>query len=190
MLQFILRVVIIIMGLFVCPIAILSAKDGKFPKWAYVWDNDQDGYDGNKKGWLARKRPDINARWWSAYYWCALRNPAFNLRYWDYTSIDVTTYDDFWFDGNTHAKNYANSFYKVRRKIWFDFSILKGETEYRCIYKMFPVRRDKSIEIFIGWKLYPYLYLRESDIKEIELNGFPKYKTRAVPVFSIKLVND
>lgn len=48
-----------------------------WPRWAWLWDNDEDGvlppwYVAVKRGWPRAR---------IAFYWTALRNPCNNLRY-------------------------------------------------------------------------------------------------------------
>lgn len=63
-----------------------SKSDGRpivnLPRWLWLWGNDFDGLDGDKRGWWAENTPfgwpvhGKLARWW----WAAVRNPVNNLR--------------------------------------------------------------------------------------------------------------
>lgn len=57
-----------ILGLFIVSgVLVTSNLSTSWPKWAWIWYNDDDGY-GPKAGK------------WNAFVWLALRNPAANLR--------------------------------------------------------------------------------------------------------------
>lgn len=68
------------------PVPGVSLSDGRaivnVRKWAWLWGNDFDGLDGDKRGWWADNTPfgwpvqSKRARWW----WAAARNPVNNLR--------------------------------------------------------------------------------------------------------------
>lgn len=47
-----------------------------FPKWAWIWDNQEDGIFGVTPQGFGRP-------WtrWNAFYWSAIRNPVANLRH-------------------------------------------------------------------------------------------------------------
>lgn len=85
MIEVILRLILIgissILGLIAVPIALLFAKDGKLPKWAWIWDNDRDGIDGDG-GFKNEHCPSYGLAYGSflcRYIWLAIRNPSANL---------------------------------------------------------------------------------------------------------------
>lgn len=108
---FILKTFFIVFGLIAVPIGLpflrkeISVSDGRYiynlPMWLWIWGNDADGSDGDKRLWwdsvcdgevffgirpIIRKFkkdfPVIHAQHWSArFWWLAVRNPANNLRY-------------------------------------------------------------------------------------------------------------
>jgi hypothetical protein len=64
----------------------VSVDDGRkiinLPKWAWLWGNDFDGVQGDKRGWWAANTPfgwDVNG-YMAMYWWTAIRNPANNMR--------------------------------------------------------------------------------------------------------------
>lgn len=70
-----------IAGLFLVPIALPFAKDGKLPKWAWIWDNDRDGISGDG-GFRNEHCPSYKLPYGSFicnYIWLAVRNPSANL---------------------------------------------------------------------------------------------------------------
>lgn len=196
-----------LIGLFICPVAILTAKNGRFRKCFFIWDNEEDGFDGNKTNWLKENRPELNGKWWSSYNWCALRNPAFNTRYWKYTSLSALPehVSDIRFDGNTYNKDYRYSFagselnnkypgreidLPVRERIWFKFSaVVDGKRRY-CEYEMKPISDTESRETLKGWKFYPNYYLDPWWVSQIKKDGWPAYKNRLVYTMMNKKVKE
>ena len=89
----VVRVVLIVAGLPVVAVAIpfrvssVSASDGRaivnLPRWAWLFGNDYDGLQGDKRGWWTDNTPfgwpvdSFASMWW----WAAIRNPVNNLRF-------------------------------------------------------------------------------------------------------------
>ncbi len=198
MYRYFLALIIMFLGLFICTIGILTAKNGKFRKCFFVWDNEEDGFYGNKRNWLKENRPNLDGKWWSSYNWCALRNPAFNTRYWKHTSLSCLPEDvsDIRFEGNTYNKDYRYSFaaqeagHAVRERIWFKFSaVVDGKRRY-CEYEMKPISATESRETFRGWKFYPNHHLDAWWIEKIKKDGWPKYKDRIIYTVMNKKVKE
>lgn len=98
---FLADVVTLLLGLPLVAIAVFfptpgfSVSDGRpiinAPKWLWLWGNDFDGYDGDRRGWWAENTPfgwpvtSKRARWW----WGAIRNPTNNMRMLDQFSCPV-----------------------------------------------------------------------------------------------------
>ena len=90
---FLLRILYILWGkiimLPVCYYCICNSMD-KLPEFFYYFDNEEDGYNGDKRGWYSGYLDkDISTlsnikRSWYAYRWSAWRNPCWNLRYHPY----------------------------------------------------------------------------------------------------------
>ncbi|MCO7655663.1 hypothetical protein NJC11_29640 [Pseudomonas aeruginosa] len=104
------RLAAIVLGLPVVAVAAffpqagVSASDGRpivnLPRWAWLWGNDFDGLDGDKRAWwadncdalvlfgllplLRRLRLPVPAlpvtSWLARFWWAAVRNPANNMR--------------------------------------------------------------------------------------------------------------
>lgn len=90
---FVANVVLDVIGLVVVAIALpfrvkgYSGSDGReisnLPKWAWLFGNDYDGLQGDKRGWWAENTPfgwpvdSFMAMWW----WAAVRNPVNNMRF-------------------------------------------------------------------------------------------------------------
>ncbi|SEC74774.1 hypothetical protein SAMN05421553_1376 [Pseudomonas anguilliseptica] len=106
-----LRVVLIVAGLFVVPIALpfrrvqgppqpFSQAPGDWllillPAWAWLWSNDRDGAAGDKRGWWHLNAPfGLGAfHWFSMFWWLAIRNPANNPRFSPLFGCPVTECD-------------------------------------------------------------------------------------------------
>lgn len=92
---------LIVIGIFVVPVALIFAEEGKgrvpftqhnthkywrmvhLPAWAWIWDNERDGANGDPRGWW-----DLNCYFWgdsgsflNQYWWLAFRNPVNNLTF-------------------------------------------------------------------------------------------------------------
>lgn len=80
------------MGLVIVAVALpfrvadVSVSDGRkiinLPRWVWLWGNDFDGVQGDKRGWWAAHTPfgwDVNG-YKAMYWWTAIRNPTNNMR--------------------------------------------------------------------------------------------------------------
>ena len=113
---FVIKTVPLILGFFLVPVGLPflkeeeSVSDGRkiynLPKWLWLWGNDADGANGDKRLWWDKncdalaffglfpwlRSKGINAptltsgHWLAQYWWLAFRNPANNLRYVPYIS--------------------------------------------------------------------------------------------------------
>ena len=178
MLQLLARILVIVLGVFLVPIALITSKEGKFKKCFFWFDNEEDGYTGDKKGfysaYLGRKVTS-----WDHYVWSAFRNPAYNLRYAKWFSVDVSKSSIPSFKGNTYHKSYDHSFDKVRKKIWFVFSLKTQDKELTCRFIKIPIGKY-DLKLLVGWKLYPGYYLDSYWLNRIANSGWPSFKDRAV----------
>lgn len=105
-----MRGALLVVGLLVVAVAVLFAVpsvsliDGRpifnLPRWAWLWGNDFDGLDGDKRAWWAANcdalvfwglLPWLRAKgvplgslpvtsWLARWWWAAIRNPVNNLR--------------------------------------------------------------------------------------------------------------
>lgn len=79
-LKFLALAVVSLAGLFVVPIALMFAGE-KLPKWAWIWDNDRDGINGDG-GFKNEHCPAYKLQYGGflcRFIWLAIRNPAANL---------------------------------------------------------------------------------------------------------------
>lgn len=122
-LLFPVRVVLILLGLLVVPLALPFIHKGspwvpftqapgnwcliKLPAWAWIWSNDRDGALGDKRGWWHLNAPfGLGAHhWFSMFFWLALRNPANNMRFTPLLGCPVTECDfRYWGDENVEDR--------------------------------------------------------------------------------------
>lgn len=122
-LLFSVRVVLILLGLWVVPLALPFIHKGstwvpftqapgnwcliKLPAWAWIWSNDRDGALGDKRGWWHLNAPfGLGAHhWFSMFFWLALRNPANNMRFTPWFGCPVAECDyRYWGDENVEDR--------------------------------------------------------------------------------------
>ena len=171
------------------PVVLYSKYKGysNLPKLFYVYDNEEDGYDGNKRkqwyskygtqgaklGWydgylgIDSSKMSTTMRTWYAYRWCALRNPAWNLRYHKYISINANKvkYD---ITGNTKSHDWKRGYQ------WYDVLI---DNKYESHFRLIPLTKYKSLYVRWGWKIYPEFYGKE----------LPKYKRRSLQTITLRV---
>ena len=123
LLLFPVRVVLILLGLLVVPLALPFVQSAgpwvpftqapgnwrlvTLPAWAWLWSNDRDGALGDKRGWW-----HLNALFglgayhpFSMFWWLALRNPANNMRFTPLLGCPVTECDyRYWGDENVEDR--------------------------------------------------------------------------------------
>lgn len=122
-LLFPVRVVLILLGLLVVPLALpfrqatgaavpFTQAPGvwrlvRLPEWAWIWSNDRDGALGDRRGWWHLNAPfGLGAyHWFSMLWWLALRNPANNMRFTPWFGCPVTECDyRYWGDENVEDR--------------------------------------------------------------------------------------
>lgn len=108
------RSILAFLGVFIVPFVVYYCQKNnlqQFPKWAYLWDNDEDGYTGNQRWhWWdvhldGKKWPDKLRTWygrtdltfWQRYrrsvQWSVWRNPVNNMQRHPQLSWPVLTPD-------------------------------------------------------------------------------------------------
>jgi len=153
----------------------LYKKQNILPTWAYYFDNAEDGFTGNKRGWydgylgLVAKDKGLLHQTWLAYRWSTWRNPAWNLRFHPTISIDVE-HAHIAHTGNTVKHDY------VQGKQWYNV-IINGK--YKSYFRLIPISITKSLYLRWGWKVYPEFYVTGRRV--------PKYKRRSLWTISIRV---
>lgn len=144
----------------------------KFPQWAFTWDNEEDGFDGEKHQWYSNylgKPVSV----WNAYVWCAWRNPVWNIRYHKYASISVKKEDVHTFECIGNAKHHG---YETGFK-WYD-TVINGK--YKSHFRLIPLTSDKSLYVRWGWKIYPHYYVNKKSV-------LPLYKERSIFTVTLRI---
>lgn len=126
----IINIVTVLAGLFLVPIGLFFLVDGEsvsdkrpirnMPKWLWIWGNDADGANGDRRLWWDKKCDEL-AFWgifphlrslgynvptlnsnnpFAQYWWLAVRNPSNNLRFIPFISCPlekcvITYFGDF-----------------------------------------------------------------------------------------------
>ena len=163
-----------------CVIKGLDSYPAKF----YYYDNEEDGFDGDKRGWYSDYlKTDIKSnklkRWFYSVLWC-YRNLAFNSRYHPKCSVDVTQPKNIRFKGNTHHHEVKWSLEpEVKETKWYKFTANFEGKDYTTRFWLIPLG-NKWIYIRFGLKVYPFYYLDDRWLSRIEKDGWPKHKDKGV----------
>lgn len=156
-----MRVVLILLGLVVVPLALpfrdwgKSDSDGRgitvLPRWAWLWSNDFDGSTGDKRGWWASHTPFglSTHHWFSQFWWLAIRNPVNNLRKTRFGSCPVSGCFIYW-SGDFKVRDKKGgqgtrmtmAKHRVTGKKWYGFYMVHEWSDTRA----FVVRLGFKIE--------------------------------------------
>lgn len=197
MLGFMLRALFILLWIVISPIVLgysCAIGASKLPKWAYYFDNDEDGFDGSKLGWYDNylgidiSKQSKLKRWWISYKWCVWRNPCFNLRYHHKISYDVTAPTNIEYEGNTYHHTKKWSYTKgpkavLKYKLTAEYEGRKATSRFLLI----PLFKDYHLYLRWGLKVYPRHYFDSYWLDRIAKEGFPKNKERGLYALSIRL---
>lgn len=151
------------------------------PDFFFTFDNMEDGYDGNKRGWYDKYNNHIVKELsklkqvWYAYRWCAMRNPAWNLRFHKNASIAVS-HIHLQHVGTTRSHDWAEGFQ------WYDCTFQVDFETYKAHFRLIPITKNKSLYVRWGWKIYPEFYATMARQSRI-----PQYKKRSIKTLSIRL---
>ena len=95
----VIRIPLVIIGIFVVPIALLSAREVAtqrglielLPDWAWIWSNDRDGSKGDIRGWWEKNAvfPGGANAFMNQWWWLAIRNPVNNMRFTRGLAVDM-----------------------------------------------------------------------------------------------------
>lgn len=146
------RVALTAAGLVVVPLALpfrdwaSSASDGRpitvLPRWAWLWSNDFDGTEGDKRGWWHSNAPfGLGAHhWFSRFWWLAIRNPVNNLRRTSLGSCPVDEcYIYWWGDFKVADKpgmggwRLSEAKHRVTGKRWRGFYLVRQWNDSRAL---------------------------------------------------------
>jgi hypothetical protein len=154
--------------------AILAGEDN-FPIEYFYYDNAEDGFNGNKRGWydgylgLTVSELTLKEQIKHAYTWCANRNPCWNMRYHPKASLDLTKLKTEW-KGSTYKHEYQKGYQ------WYRCTT---GGKYKSTFLLIPVTSKKSIYFRFGWKVYPEFTMENKKL--------PIYKERSVWTVSFRI---
>lgn len=117
LMKFIALAMSTILGIFVVPIAILLAKDGRLPKWAWIWGNDRDGIEGDG-GFKNEHCPRYRLKYGSflcKYIWLAIRNSSANLCWYLGVNEEIVGVKQYWW-GNIATGKSGLQYYQLHIK--------------------------------------------------------------------------
>lgn len=180
---FLLRALYILWGFIILfPVCFYSIGKKNLPKLFYYYDNEEDGFTGNKrvmfgpnhdKGWfddyLGIESSKLS-RFKQAYYaykWSAMRNPAWNLRFHPLICIIINNKTVFDIEGNTVKHDWKPG------KQWYNCVIDK---KYKSYFRLIPLTKTKSLYLRWGWKVYPEF-----------AGNIPDNKGRSIQAISIRI---
>lgn len=129
--MFLIKLVLVLLGLVVVPIAL---KSDEWPKWAWLWHNAEEG------------SPD----WWkgSDFWWYAVRNPVNNFRFlFKEPLLDDIKVDTDW---TTNANMEAQQLIDHQRTSVYRWMYSGPFAGYR---KIWIHKNDKYSEVWFGWKV-------------------------------------
>ena len=144
-----------LIGLIIIPILLITKSYGPkyshkfkhyyqgFPWLFYIWSNEEDGVLGSKQ--YAERYPA-----WSTlrrgFTWSAIRNSTNNLRFLPILSLQIDPKKIKYIGNLSQAVDYESK----TSEYWY-FCWHGPYSCYRTQYR----RKDKLIEFWIGWKLWP-----------------------------------
>lgn len=159
------------------PVIRKALEEGKanLPEEYFIYDNGEDGFTGDKRGWYSKhlgidiaKLP-LEERVQHAYNWSAKRNPVWNIRYHPTASLDLTKL-------KTTVKGTVHSHGWVKGFQWYRATT--GD-KYKSTFLLIPITSTKSIYLRFGWKVYPYY--NKFDVP------LPKYKERSIWTITLRI---
>jgi len=142
-----LRLPLIILGFIVVPLAYPFRKGNHFPRWAWLWDNDQDGIYG--ANWFHHGVLTFKTCW----LWSAVRNPTNNMRFWIGLNREdgfraVHTFGDMGIPTPRKAR-------ELGRATWHLTLVRRGILWHMSYWYIKPISNVKHFRIRIGYKCTP-----------------------------------
>jgi hypothetical protein len=161
-----LRVVLIVVGFIVVPIALLYRKHipgtvlhitrgGKqyiwelvqLPKWAWLWDNESDGSLGDKGASWAQKTKGKHYSFYNQLWWLTVRNPCNNFSR-KILSFNVNFQEVKWL-----GKYRVDDIYRLNNGTNFSW-FWRFPMLYSGLYSVIPYGK-RCIRIRLGYKIRP-----------------------------------
>lgn len=193
-----IRIFYIIIWIIISPVMLSIAcykKRDKLWDWAYYFDNDEDGFDGDKLGWYSNYlKTDIDKdRWvhrtWVAYKWSVWRNPCFNLRNHPSVSVDVTNPVNMKYRGNTYFHTRLWHYDKTYKGVLWYWIKAKYEGKSRnSLFFLIPIPfTNKDLYLRFGLKIYPRHYYDKYWLDKISAEGWPESKEKGLTAVSVRI---
>jgi hypothetical protein len=123
----------------------------RLPSWAWIWDNAQDGSEGDSsRRWLDRDVISSNA-WLNRWWWLAVRNPVNNAsRTWSIFSLSLTEVSSWTYAGNLNVRDLIGL---------TGWQFVTARVEERTYQGFYLVRQwgnsKRGLVMQIGYKIYP-----------------------------------
>lgn len=147
-LYFLVRLPLILLGFIVVPIAYKFREGNHFPKWAWIWDNKEDGIFGAT--WFNKGVLDFK----TCYRWSAVRNPANNMRFMKLITVLHSDVKRTKIYGDKEIPN-PKLARERGRAIWH-LTLVKPGLLWRFSYWYIKAKPDnKHFRIRFGWKCTP-----------------------------------
>lgn len=187
---FIIRLGYILYWIVVSPFVLYKAcrdKRDTLPEKYYYFDNEEDGFDGNKRNWYNNylgkniTKDMVRQRWLISCRWSAWRNPPFNLRYKDSTSYNIVSPENINFKGNTYHHEARYSLEPNKKEVkWYKLTATYDGKKATSWFYLIPLWKGKALYLRFGLKLYPANYFDKWWLAKIEKEGWPKYKDKGI----------
>ncbi len=164
LLFFFIRLPLILLGFIVVPIAYPFRTDNKFPKWAWIYDNDEDGIYG--AAWFNKGVYDFK----TCYKWSAIRNPVNNMRFVSLFTVNHNRMSSYTSKGYRSVPSPKLS-RELGKAIWH-YTIVKQKYFWYFSFWYIKAKSDnKHFRIRLGWKCHPLWVLNEPHNKIKQYSG-------------------
>lgn len=155
---FAFRSALVVVGLFIIPVAYYFRVGDRFPKWAWIWGNDSDSIFGP---------PWFNLGFFSfrnCYIWTAIRNPVNNMRRVPAFNVDssVMRYAIFG-DRDTPCPKLSRV---TGKPIWHLTLVHQNRLYYPSFWLIYAYSETRHFRIRLGWKCSPDWICRPKRIRE------------------------
>lgn len=151
-LLFIARLLGVLLGFLIVPIAYPFKSGDHFPKWAYIWDNQEDGIYGPKWFGIYTNIPSETFK--RCFLWSAVRNPANNMRYIDLFNVSHRKGIRFnsWGNAEVPEPQLAR---RLGGSAWHFTLVRQKGVWYFSWWYIRAIGKDRHFRIRTGWKCTP-----------------------------------
>lgn len=144
---FFIRFVLVLLGLVMVPLAYPFRTNTSFPKWAWVWDNREDGIFGPT--WFNSGQHNFK----TCFLWSAIRNPANNMRFVDVFNVEHEPEIEHLVFGDELVPDPSLS-RKEKRAIWH-FTLVRQKGLWYFSFWYLKAFSKTHFRIRLGWKCTP-----------------------------------